>query len=451
MYSEKTQPVGTMAIDSLQKDRTLYRYLLEKELENGNALLHGQRENGENKVKNKDVSKCICGLDALQQKLENTGERLSILIEGQEQEGEVLEKIQNDGDLITVVMDYRDELVNLKICLQEQEASRDNNSPISSLDQTVVQLTAKVHQILNGQQQLQQQQLTNMQSNDIDVAVRCSNEIHVGGKLSLGGGPGLAWEPSSQQGQILEWDQDLGIGRDHTLGRGQNFGADQGLGGGPRMENDHCRRKNPTLKCDLCPGKDPYLGKDSIPRRGQRLGKHQSKKRPNAIKTLKPRKRQKRWRYQRLTRNRNRKMHKVGKIPNLLKRHKAMMRYKSKRRPTVKWKFLSRRCHRLQMDLCASGGVKKWIKTRINQHFKKDQCIRVLSLGRGPVLRKRPDKPRLQSGFILIDDVFSKRSTQQHVKVLLPNRKIVHRPINLLFPIECPVANAVEFIQNSCD
>ena len=102
----------------------------------------------------------------------------------------------------------------------------------------------------------------------------------------------------------------------------------------------------------------------------------------------KPRKRSKRWRYQRLTRNRNRKMHKAGKIPKLLKRHKAMMRYKSKRRSTVKWRFMSRRCHRLEMDLCASGGVKKWIKTRINQHFKEDQRIRVLSLGRGPVLRK---------------------------------------------------------------
>ena len=137
----------------------------------------------------------------------------------------------------------------------------------------------------------------------------------------------------------------------------------------------------------------------------------------------KPRKRPKRWRNQRLTRNRNRKMHTAGRIRKLLKRHKAMMRYKSKKkRPTVKWKFMSRRCHRLEMDLCASRGVKKWIKTRINQHFKKDQCIRVLSLGRGPVLRKWPGKPRLQSGSRLIDDVFSKRSTQQHAKALLANR-----------------------------
>ena len=69
-----------MAICSLQEDRKLYRHLLEKELENGNHLLQGHGENSENKVQNKNVSKCICRLDALQQKLENTGERLSILI-----------------------------------------------------------------------------------------------------------------------------------------------------------------------------------------------------------------------------------------------------------------------------------------------------------------------------------------------------------------------------------
>ena len=75
-------------------------------------------------------------------------------------------------------------------------------------------------------------------------------------KVSLGGGPGLAWEPSLQQGHILERDQDLGEGRDQTLGRGRKFGADQCLGGGPGMENDQCRGKDPTLKYDLCPGKE---------------------------------------------------------------------------------------------------------------------------------------------------------------------------------------------------
>ena len=109
-----------------------------------------------------------------------------------------------------------------------------------------------------------------------------------------------------------------------------------------------------------------------------------------------------------------------------------MMRYKSKKRPTVKWRFMSRMCHLLEMDLCASGGVKKWIKTSINQHLKKDHHIRVLSLGRGPVLRKWPVKPRLlQSGLRLLDDAFSKQSKQQHAKVLLSNGKTIGRPINL--------------------
>ena len=85
----------------------------------------------------------------------------------------------------------------------------------------------------------------------------------------------------------------------------------------------------------------------------------------------KTRKRSKRWRYQRFTRNRHRKMHKAGKIPKSLKRHKAMMRYKSKKKPTVNWRFVSRRCHWLEMDLCASGGVKKWIKNHNKPTFQK--------------------------------------------------------------------------------
>ena len=61
-----------MANCSLEEDRTLYRHLLEKELENGKHLLQEREENSENKVQNKDVSKCICRLNALQQKLEDT-------------------------------------------------------------------------------------------------------------------------------------------------------------------------------------------------------------------------------------------------------------------------------------------------------------------------------------------------------------------------------------------
>ena len=415
IYSGEIQPVGTMAICSLEEDRTLYRHLLEKELENGKHLLQEREENSENKVQNKDVSKCICRLYALQQKLEDTGERLSILIEGQEQEDEVLEKIQNDWDLITVVMDYRDELVNLKFSLQEQEASRDN-SPISSLDQTLVQLTAKVKHVLNGQPQLQHQQLSNLQSNDTDVAVRCSNETHAGGKLSLGGGPGLACKPCSQQGQILKMDQDLGGGRDLTIGRGRKFGADQGLGGGPRMENDLCREIDPTVKCDLSRGEGPYLRKDSISG-GQRLGTTQTKMRPMAIKISVSRKRKrarqecipckmlKDWFKAKL-----RKVLKTKTTPSPRKgikitetqrqkgqsnRHGYTKKCKLLKRSAVNLRSMSSKGIRLRRNLSLGRGVRRVLQLGRGPVFKRDLSIKILSLGRGPILMNWPDKSRL--------------------------------------------------------
>ena len=169
MYSGETQPVGTMAIDSLQKDRTLYRHLLEKELENGNALLHGQRENGENKVQLRHIHKYIQRLDALQQSLEYTGEKLSIMIEGHEQEGEILDQIQDDWDYISTVMDCRDELVNLQISLQEQGSTKGNSSSICRLDR-IKQLRLPVQQVLIGQHRMQHQQANKANSNKRDVA-----------------------------------------------------------------------------------------------------------------------------------------------------------------------------------------------------------------------------------------------------------------------------------------
>ena len=159
-----------MAIDSLQKDRTLYRHLLEKELENGNALLHGQRENGENKVQLRHIHKCIQRLDALQQSLENTGENLSIVIEGHEQEGEILDQIQDDWDYILTVMDCRDELVNLQISLQELGSPKGNSSSICRLDQ-MGQLRLPLQQVLIGQNRMQHQQANKANSNNRDVAV----------------------------------------------------------------------------------------------------------------------------------------------------------------------------------------------------------------------------------------------------------------------------------------
>ena len=44
--------------------------------------------------------------------------------------------------------------------------------------------------------------------------------------------------------------------------------------------------------------------------------------------------------------------------------------------------------------------------------------------------------------------IVSRDEQIRSAKVLLPNNKTIGRPINLLFPIECPSTNANETIQN---
>ena len=72
-----------MSIDSLQDRREGYINLLDTELAKGTYLLQKDRPQGEIEAYLKDVIHCINSLDALREKLENVGERLSIVVEGQ--------------------------------------------------------------------------------------------------------------------------------------------------------------------------------------------------------------------------------------------------------------------------------------------------------------------------------------------------------------------------------
>lgn len=116
----------------------------------------------------KNVNNCIYRLNDFQQKLEDTNERLSKEVDGHEGEEEIADLIQGDWEYIATVMDCRDELVDLYRSLQEQESPRENSSSVtlteSRFDQ-MVQLTAPMQQVLIGQQQLQNQQITMAQSN----------------------------------------------------------------------------------------------------------------------------------------------------------------------------------------------------------------------------------------------------------------------------------------------
>ena len=83
-----------MSISFIQDNRTQNRNFLEKELVHGRPLFEGDAEQGEIKFHLMQVNICINRLNALQTKLENTGEKMSIVVDWQKEE-EVLDLIKN--------------------------------------------------------------------------------------------------------------------------------------------------------------------------------------------------------------------------------------------------------------------------------------------------------------------------------------------------------------------
>ena len=74
-----------------------------------------------------------------------------------------------------------------------------------------------------------------------------------------------------------------------------------------------------------------------------------------------------------------------------------MLRYKSRNLPNAK----IRRGPRLRRNLSIGRGLKRGIQLDRGRSFKRDLSIRVLSLGRGPSLKKCPRKSSLGKGLIL--------------------------------------------------
>ena len=156
-----------MSVSFLKGNRTRYRNLLDKELVKGRQLLEIDSETYDRKVLLNTVNNCIKRLNDFEQKLEVNDERLSTVIEGQDGEQETVGLIKDDWDYISTVMDCRDELAALQMSLQEQGSPRENSSSVTMIEdrfESMVQLTAQMQQMLIGQQQLQQQQISMAQS-----------------------------------------------------------------------------------------------------------------------------------------------------------------------------------------------------------------------------------------------------------------------------------------------
>ena len=91
-----------MSISLLKGNRSRYRNLLDKELVKGKHLL----ENGEGEIKflKQKVNNCINKLNDFQQKIDDTGIKMTTVIDGQNGEDEILELIKDDWDYISTVM-----------------------------------------------------------------------------------------------------------------------------------------------------------------------------------------------------------------------------------------------------------------------------------------------------------------------------------------------------------
>ena len=141
-----------MSTSFLKGNRTRYRNLLEKEVEKGKRLIEEDAEQYESKVFSKNLKNCVNRLNDFIEKLEQTNERLSVVIEGQEGKLEVEQLINDDWSYIASVIECRDELADIQESLQDQNLPSDNWSSITVTEDRfnqMIQMTAQI-QVLIG-------------------------------------------------------------------------------------------------------------------------------------------------------------------------------------------------------------------------------------------------------------------------------------------------------------
>ena len=116
-----------MSTSFLKGNRTRYRNLLEKELERGKNLIEeAAQEQYEIRNFSKGLNNCITRLNDFTEKLEQTNERLSVSVDGQDGAQDVQQLIEQDWSYIAKVNDCRDELVDIQRTLQDQKSPSEN-------------------------------------------------------------------------------------------------------------------------------------------------------------------------------------------------------------------------------------------------------------------------------------------------------------------------------------
>ena len=152
-----------MSISFLKESRTKYRNVLEKELERGRRLIEeATQEQYEIKFFSKSLTNCINRLNDTIETLEQTDERLSIVVDGQDGAQEVEQLITEDWSYIAEVVDSRYELDDIQQALHHQRSPQENLSLMRVTEgnfKQMIQSTAQMHQILVGHKQFQQHRL----------------------------------------------------------------------------------------------------------------------------------------------------------------------------------------------------------------------------------------------------------------------------------------------------
>ena len=144
-----------MSILFLKGSRTKYRNLLEKKLEKGRSLIEeATLEQYEIKIVSKRVSNCINRLNDIIEQLEQTDERLSLVVDGQDGAQEVEQLITEDWSYIAEVIDSRYELEDIQQTLQDKMLSQENFKSRTFTEcrfNQMIQLTVQMQQVLTGQ------------------------------------------------------------------------------------------------------------------------------------------------------------------------------------------------------------------------------------------------------------------------------------------------------------
>ena len=97
-----------MSTSFLKGNRTRYRNLLGKELAKGERLLDEDIERGENGAHLKNVKKCIKKLNDFVEKLEDTDNKLSTVVEWRDGAQEIEGLISADWEYISTIQCRKD-------------------------------------------------------------------------------------------------------------------------------------------------------------------------------------------------------------------------------------------------------------------------------------------------------------------------------------------------------